>query len=405
MVSPRPKALVMRKRSHYLSKAQHRQLRFMFAAVLAIPILAIGALVFMFPGIVNLGGEGCRKLLDHTWQNMKAEPLELTLFGLFALIGLLQSGYVLLARGRERLLVDEVGIRYTSPLPEFLQAFRPSWRLKWSQIRQAKVETSRMSPLFLVLTLDAGLVQRKIAPFQWAVTDDEPIGPTDPRKWRSLDTEAINTLLQLSPITQKLASAAIDLNLDAFRSSGSALFALEENPSTLIALVLFVGFFSYALIDGAFLMQETYAERPFYEFFAMMGILLSIIVGVWLLRAQIPRAESLTLATLVGAGFAVALYPGLLRINAISDPSGLQKYAYVLESNHIFKAVDAGHPALRFERDREYWAQFELGSIYHFELRKGGLGFYQLNMTPIYAAMKEFYRDRQAQIQKRTALT
>ncbi len=377
----------------------------MLAAVLALPIFAVGALVFIFPDILDLSGEGCRKLLERTWQNMKAEPLELTLFGIFGLFGLLQSGYVLLARGRERLLVDEVGIRYVSPLPEFLQALRPSWRLQWSQIRQARIETARMSPLFLVIVLDAGLVQRKIAPFQWVVTDDEPIGPADPRKWRSLDPEAIRGLLQLLPVTQMLASAGIDLNLDALRSSVSILFALEENPSTLLALVLFFGFVSYALIDGAFLIQETYVERPFYEFYVVTGIVVSIIVGVWLLRVQVPRAESLTLAALIGAGFAVALYPGLLRINAVSDPSGLQKYAYVLESNHTFRAVDAGLPALHFERDGQYWAQFASGSIHHFELRKGGLGFYQLNMAPVYAAMKEFYREHQAQTQQRIGLT
>ena len=404
-MSLRAKALVMRKRSYYLSKQQHRQLRFMFAVVLVLPIFAIGALVFIFPDILDLGGEGYRKLLERTWQNMKTEPLELTLFGIFGLFGLLQSGYVLLARGRERLLVDEVGIRYVSPLPEFLQALRPSWRLQWSQIRQARIETARMSPLFLVIVLDAGLVQRKIAPFQWVVTDDELIGPADLRKWRSLDPEAIRSLLQLAPVTQILASADIDLNLDALRCSVSTLFALEENPSTLLALVLFFGFVSYALIDGAFLIQETYAERPFYEFYVVTGILLFIIVGVWLLRVRVPRAESLTLAALVGAGFAVALYPGLLRINAVSDPSGLQEYAYVLESNHTFRAVDAELPALHFERDGKYWAQFESGSIHHFELRKGGLGFYQLNMAPVYAVMKEFYREHQAQTQQRIGLT
>ena len=74
----------------------------MFAVVLALPIFAIGALVFIFPDILDLGSEGYRKLLERTWQNMKAEPLELTLFGIFALFGLLQSGYVLLTRGRER---------------------------------------------------------------------------------------------------------------------------------------------------------------------------------------------------------------------------------------------------------------------------------------------------------------
>lgn len=394
-MSPRAKALVMRKRSYYLSKEQHRQLRFIFAAVLALPIFAVGVLVFIFPDILDLGGEGYRKLAERAWQNMKAEPLELTLFVVFGLFGLLQSGYVLLARRRERLLVDEVGIHYVSPLPEFLQALRPSWRLQWSQIRQATVETSRISSLFLVLTLDAGLVRRRIAPFQWVVTDDVPIGPIDPRKWRSLGPEAIRGLLQLSPITQNLASADIDLNLDALRSSVLTSFALEENPSTLLTLVLFFGFVSYALIDGAFLIQEIYADRPFYEFYAMTGILLTIVAGVWLLRAQVPRAESLTLAALVGVGFAVALYPGLLRINAISDANGLQKYAYVLEGNSTFRAVDVGPPALHFECDREYWAQFELSSIHHFELRKGGLGFYQLNMAPVYAAMKEFYREQQ----------
>lgn len=404
MVSPRTNALVMRKRGYYLSKEQRRQLRFTFAAVLALPIFAIGALVFIFPDVLDFGGEGGGKLLGRTWQNMKAEPLEFTLFGILGLFGLLQSGYVLLARGQERLLVDEVGVRYVSPLPEFLQALRPSWKLQWSQIRHARVEISRMSPLFLVILLDAGLVQRKIAPFQWVAADDKPIGPTDPRKWRSLDPEAIRSLLQLSPVTQNLGSTAIDLNLDALRFSESTWFALEENPSTLLVLVLFFGFVSYALIDGVFLLQETYAERPFYEFYAMTGILLTIIVGVWLLRAQVPRAESLALAALVSAGLVVALYPGLLRINAISDPSGLQKYAYVFESNHTFRAVDAGLPALHFERDREYWAQFESGAIHHFELRKGGLGFYQLNMAPVYAAMKEFYREQQARTQQRIGL-
>ena len=57
-MSPRAKALVMRKRSYYLSKQQHRQLRFMLAAVLALPIFTIGALVFIFPDILDLSGEG-----------------------------------------------------------------------------------------------------------------------------------------------------------------------------------------------------------------------------------------------------------------------------------------------------------------------------------------------------------
>jgi hypothetical protein len=391
----------MRKRSYYVSPQQHRQLRFVMAAVLTLPILAIGLLVFIFPHILDLGDDGGRKLIERAWESMKAEPVQLALFVIFGLFTLLQSLYMFLARRHERLLIDEIGIRYVSPLPEFLQILSPSWRLQWSQIRHAKLETSSMSPLFHAILLDAGLVQRKIVPFQWVIVDDEPIGPLDPRKWRSLDAEAIRSLLQLSPIAQQLTKVGIDLNLDTGLSSkGSKSFALDENPSTLLAVVLFFGIVSYALIDGVFLLQESYAERPFYEFYAMTGILLATIVGVWLLRAQVPRAESLTLAALVGVGFAVALYPGLLRINAVSDSGGLREYEYVLESNHTFTAIGTELPTLVFERYGEYWAQFESGSIYRFELRRGGLGFYQLNMAPVYAAMKEFYQERQANTQR-----
>lgn len=396
VVSPPTKALAMRKRSYYVSPQQHTQLRLALAAVIALPVLAIGLLVFMFPQILDLGDDGGQELIERAWERMEAQPVQLALFVTFGLFTLLQSGYMLLARRRERLLVDEVGIRYVSPLPEFLRTFRPSWRLQWSQIRHAKVETSRMSPLFHAIVLDAGLVQRKIVPFQWVVMGDEPIGPMDPGKWRSLDSEAIRSLLQLSPITQHLTQTAVDLNFDSLLSSQSKSFALEQNPSTLLAIVLFFGLAAYALIDSVFLLQESYVERPFYEFYVMMGILLAILVGAWLLRAQVPRTESLTLAALVGVGVAVSLYPGLLRINAASDASGLREHRYVLESNQTFTAVDAELPALHFERYGEYWAQFESGSIHRFELRNGGLGFYQLNTAPIYAAMKEFYRELQA---------
>ncbi|MCK7509538.1 MAG: hypothetical protein MZV70_39540 [Desulfobacterales bacterium] len=51
----------------------------------------------------------------------------------------------------------------------------------------------------------------------------------------------------------------------------------------------------------------------------------------------------------------------------------------------------AGPPALEFPGHHEYWAQFKPGSVHQFELRRGGLGFYQLNMRPLEKALREYY--------------
>ena len=51
----------------------------------------------------------------------------------------------------------------------------------------------------------------------------------------------------------------------------------------------------------------------------------------------------------------------------------------------MFSPVDPNLPVLRFPRDADYWRQFKLGTTHQFELRKGGLGFYQVNMQPVHA--------------------
>jgi hypothetical protein len=48
-------------------------------------------------------------------------------------------------------------------------------------------------------------------------------------------------------------------------------------------------------------------------------------------------------------------------------------------------------PDLSFA-DEEYWQQFKPGSRYVFELRYGAFCFYQLNLAPIHADMRHFYR-------------
>ena len=44
--------------------------------------------------------------------------------------------------------------------------------------------------------------------------------------------------------------------------------------------------------------------------------------------------------------------------------------------------------------DADYWGQFKIGTTHRFELRKGGLGFYQVNMQPVHVKMREYFIGR-----------
>ena len=96
------------------------------------------------------------------------------------------------------------------------------------------------------------------------------------------------------------------------------------------------------------------------------------------------------MAMLFGVGAGLASYPFLLRVNAWTDPVGLQDYRYTLAANDTWVA-DEEVPNLVFDIGSDYWIQFEPGDSKSFQLRRGGLDFYQVNMRPIYAEQREFY--------------
>ena len=98
------------------------------------------------------------------------------------------------------------------------------------------------------------------------------------------------------------------------------------------------------------------------------------------------------MSLLLGAAFAFALYPGLLRLNALTDSGGFHAYTYQNQGPMQFRPAQSHLPALHFVRYPEYWNRFRKGDVYRFELRRGGLRFYQVNMRPITAAMQEFYQ-------------
>ena len=57
--------------------------------------------------------------------------------------------------------------------------------------------------------------------------------------------------------------------------------------------------------------------------------------------------------------------------------------------------MDPNLPVLEFPGVADYWRQFKLGRTHRFELRKGGLGFYQVNMQSVHAKTHEYLIGKQ----------
>jgi hypothetical protein len=247
----------------------------------------------------------------------------------------------------------------------------------------------------MALELDEGTRKRRLFPYQWV--DPEHYQPVSP--WRELrilkqaTPEAAQARLQESEVMRYLAAAAPQLAPQGKVQLAGGSFALEKNPRALAVVVAFFVLLLYALGDTFVIGHETYAEAAPFEVFIAAGVLAALAAALWLRRGRVPVAESLIVALLFGAAFGAAGYPGALRVNALTDVEGLKTFQYRLTRERRLQPLTDGLPALAFPQYYEYWEQFPSGSLHEFELRHGGLGFYQLNMQPVIERLHDFYAE------------
>jgi hypothetical protein len=318
--------------------------------------------------------------------------LLLAALGLVASV--LQIFYIALARRRERLVLSELGISYVSTLPAALQFLQPNWSLQWSQVQHAEFKPSAYArlPGLVSLVFHTRSHKRSIRPFLWVdpATYEPPSLKKQFRFSPPITLDTVNEVME-SPVIrfiQELPSlklAPLDLNK-------TKQFALERNPVAIGSVGVFFVSIMYAIVDALIVNPETYATQPFYMVYVMGGLAIGLIALSLMRAAKVPMTETIVVAILSGGAFGVALYPGLLRINQFTDSEGLQTYQYQMrEPAHFIPGRDS-LPEIRFpERHREFWSRYAPGYTQEFELRKGGLGFYQINMQPIYDRIDDFY--------------
>jgi hypothetical protein len=389
-----PDRLELRQRMFLFSRTQ----RWAFWALGLMTLLLFAAMLLLALYRMPENERSAMALLDKLLAKLVRSPVDAVINAFFLIAVVLQLAYLRLAQQRERLILTRTGIEYRSPLPEALRALRPSWSLAWGQIRAASLQgvMRARDARGVVLELDSVQRKAKIVPFQWVdPAQYRPVSPwTEVRRLRNAAPEELLARIEESEVLRYIAAVAPQLLPPRSAPFADAGFALEKNPRTLAAVIAFFAVFFYALGDTFIFGHEAYADQPPYPLFIAAGLLAAMAAALWLRRAQVPVAESLGVALLFGMALGAAFYPGALRVNAFTDVEGLRSHEYQLTSELRLSPLSAGLPTLAFPRDAEYWAHFAVGSVHVFELRRGGLDFYQLNMQPVEKAMREYYEGR-----------
>lgn len=393
---PTPNRLELRQRMYIQSRAQ----RMAFWVAGALMLSTVVAILVLVVYLAARAGKDPAAVLQTMLDRFASKPWDTALHLLLLVAVMLQVFYMFRAHQHERLILSSTGIEYRSPLPAALQALRPSWSLAWGQIRSVTLSSilPGHGPQTVQLELDGGSRKAKLFPWQWVDPQHhQPVSPwQQARQWQRATPEAVSAAIHDSAILRYLAAALPHLAPQPGARLASASFALEKNPRSLAVVIAFFVLLLYALADSFVVGHETYAGAPPVSGFVAAGVLAAVAAAVWMLRAKVPTAEGMIVALLFGGALGAAGYPGALRINAITDAEGLRKYEYQLTREGQLEPLTAGLPTLAFPKYYEYWEQFPPGSHHEFELRKGGLGFYQLNMQPVREALREFYHRHDA---------
>lgn len=357
------------------------------ASVLLVPILIL-AVMWQVSGVDTLAQE---RLWHGLWNSLRERPDHL-----FAVIA---TPFVLLylaveqpARLQDRIVVDATGIAFQRPARFRLPLTPRAWSMSWTRLRKAELG-SPLGPA-LVLTLGDGVQTRRIIVDEW-LTPDTPRETVKAlmkqrlqRRQKRIAPEEALRLAGDSPLVRALRARGVAIQRPD--TSSPLVFDLFRNRHAVAAVILLAAIGLYGAVD-LILLDETYAGFFPRTTWILGGVVAAALSYLWLSRAKLPLAVAAVLSLMIGADAGFAMYPGLLRLNWLTDTAGVQPHEYILREYVRLEPRETGLPAIEFQHGLEYWRQLQPGASYTLYLRRGGLGFYQLDLAPVYAATRAFY--------------
>lgn len=180
-----------------------------------------------------------------------------------------------------------------------------------------------------------------------------------------------------------------------FKLPSTALneFALEKNPASLTAVLVFFALVAFSIVDGLILNSQELLELGCTAWAMPVAALLALPAYALLTDQKVPSRESLVLTTFLSMALTLSVIPVLKRVDQLLATDGVVSTAYRLEKGTHLKPVTEGPPTLNFRHQEEYWAQFEEGSIHHFDLTHGPLGLWQLDHAKLDQPVRDFYKN------------
>ncbi len=293
----------------------------------------------------------------------------------------------------ERLTLSPDGIRYTSPLPVSLKRLQPDWFLPWNGISSIRLDAlnDRLVNATLVrMTLTSSTGQRRISPAVWVdpATYSQPAGrlsftltPTALQRDEILREVAASEVMRYISGNAPHIAIASDLDRVARHTS------LERNPHGRVATGIVFLLMLYTFLD--FIVgPESYIDPPssLLHIYIPAGVTGAILAWLWLRKSSLATAEKLGLAMLIGVLVGVAMLPGALRINALTDSIGSRTCDYFVTTGAdrvVLRPVTDGLPSIDYFARHPYWDRYSNGEPYPVQVHKGILGFYQFNSSAI----------------------
>ena len=294
---------------------------------------------------------------------------------------------------RMRVNINESGIHFKSGLMNGMALLVPDWSVSWDELQDTSWKLVSGQYIASRLLFHTNRKTYRISPWHWVEAGARVDSYFPKRKYSK---EQAGSILRRTALVEWVRKKFPGYRDDSFYQARQSVIDLDFDggdvtPLTAIVAVVFVALVFSFIIEIYFTAKEFYADSVPYQLISLSALVGFLIVHLALRHFEPERKNSVLYALLFALGIGLTAYPLLARINAWTDTTGLHGYEYRLDTDYVWRSGEPGTPDLdMYLSGSRWWRQFHPGDSYTFELRKGGLGFWQVNMSPVYEAQKHY---------------
>jgi len=330
--------------------------------------------------------------LGHNLGKTSADSRLIVSLWFFVLSPVILIPLLFIAR-RMRVIINESGVHFKSGLTNGMNLLVPDWSFRWDELQDTSWKLVPGQYIASRLLFHTQQKTYRISPWHWVVAGAK-VDRYFPK--RRYSKEQAGSVMRRTAVLEWVRKKFPGYRDDSFYQARQSTINLDFDggdvtPLTAIVAVIFVALVFLFIIEIYFTANEFYTDFVPYQLIGLSALFGFLIVHLALRHFEPERKNSALYALLFALGIGLAAYPLLARVNAWTDTAGLHGYAYRLDTDYVWRSTEPGTPDLdMYLSGSRWWRQFHPGDSYTFELRRGGLGFWQVNMSPVYKAQRRY---------------